>query len=239
MVITVTLDAALEKTLRVPGLRLGVDCRAERAEMRPGGRALRTAMAVRELGGRVAAVGVAGGAEGEYIRDQLDQMGLPNDLTAGRARTPVELRLMDGERVTRIRETPAKASERELREVWRKVSDLAGPGDVAVFAGELPASLTPEMLGGWIDRLRRDGVLTVLDVEEGRKYAAAAPDVLIEEEDNQVLFSSADETLRRERPEEDGDEMVTAHFALELAVSEDWRKAADVSTRSAERRKSF
>lgn len=179
MVITVIMDAALEKTLRIPGFAPGTDCRAEGVTLQPGGRALRTAMAVHGLGGRVAAVGVAGGAEGEYIRDRLDRMGMPNDLAMGRAETPDELRLSDGNCVTRIRETAPAASERELLEVWRKVSDLAGPGDVVLFAGELPESLTPEMLEGWIGELRREGAVTVLDVEGVRRFAAAKPSLLI------------------------------------------------------------
>lgn len=179
MVITVILDAALEKTLYIPGLALGESCRAERVWLQPGGRGLTTAMAVHRLGGRAAAVGIAGGAEGEYIRDQLDSMGLSNDLLLGRARTPINLRLADGERVTHIHEAVPAVTEQELAEVWQKISDLAKPGDIVLLSGELPPSMTPELLSQWISMLRREGVLAALDLAFVQRYAAAKPALLI------------------------------------------------------------
>lgn len=179
MVITVILDAALEKTLRVPGLALGGTCRAERSRLQPGGHGLTAAAAAHSLGGRCAAVGIVGGAEGEYIRDRLDLMGLPNDLVLGRAQTPTNLCLADGDRLTHIREAVSPATDQELLEVWRKVSDLAKPGDAVLFAGELPQSMTPELLNQWIEQLRREGVLTALDLEPVQGYAAVKPSLLI------------------------------------------------------------
>ena len=46
MVITVILDAALEKTLHIPGLALGASCRAERSCLQPGGQGLTAAAAL-------------------------------------------------------------------------------------------------------------------------------------------------------------------------------------------------
>ena len=143
MVITVILDAALEKTLHIPGLALGASCRAERSCLQPGGQGLTAAAALHSLGGQCAAVGIVGGAEGEYIRDRLDLMGLPNDLVLGRAQTPTNLCLADGDRWTHIREAAAAATDQELLEVWQKVSDLAKPGDSVLLAGELPPAMTP------------------------------------------------------------------------------------------------
>lgn len=179
MVITVILDAALERTLDVPGLTLGESCRAEHTQLQPGGQGLTAAMALHNLGGRGAVVGVVGGAEGEYIRDRLDAMGLPNDLVLGRAGTPINLRLTDGNRVTRIREHAPEVSEQELQEVWQKVSDQTRAGDVVLIAGELPQAMTPELLAQWVGCLRSEGVRTVLNIEGGRQYAAVKPSLLI------------------------------------------------------------
>jgi fructose-1-phosphate kinase PfkB-like protein len=179
MVITVILDAALEKTLHIPGLALGASCRAERSCLQPGGQGLTAAAALHSLGGQCAAVGIVGGAEGEYIRDRLDLMGLPNDLVLGRAQTPTNLCLADGDRWTHIREAAAAATDQELLEVWQKVSDLAKPGDSVLLAGELPPAMTPELLAQWVGQLRREGVLVALNLEPAQRYAAAKPSLLI------------------------------------------------------------
>ncbi len=167
MIITVTLNPALSRTIVVRDFEAGRVCQAESSHLEPGGRGIELSKAVCSLGGRGVAVGVVGGAAGEYIRDQLDALGVQNDLVFTRAETRTNLKLFDAARrtVTRINEPGIAVSIQELQEIWEKLTDLADPGDTVVFAGETPSGLANDQLADWIAKLRQDGVRTVLDTE--------------------------------------------------------------------------
>ncbi len=182
MIITVTLNPALSRTIVVRDFEAGRVCRAESSHLEPGGRGIELSKAVCSLGGHGVAVGVVGGAAGEYIRDQLDALGVQNDLVFTRAETRTNLKLFDASRrtVTRVDEPAAAVSVQELQEIWEKLTDLADPGDTVVFAGETPPGLPNDLLADWIGRLRQDGVRTVLDTEGlAMKIGVAACPALI------------------------------------------------------------
>ena len=179
MVITVILDAAMEEEVHVSGLTPGKSHRAERTKIHPGGRGLVAAMAAHTLSGRCAVLGAVAGAEVEYIRDELDRLGIPNDLILSHGRMPVNLRLIDGERETFIRAQGSTVTEGQLEQIWQKLNDLAEPGDVVLLAGELPRAMTPERLVRWTERLSDEGVFVVLETEMDRRDLTARPAVLI------------------------------------------------------------
>lgn len=181
MIITVTLDAALERTIYVSGFKPGKRCKADASRMDPGGRGLEAAAAVCSLGGQCAALGVVGGAAGEYIRDRLDAQGIHNDLIFSRTETRSNLRIVDTEsgETTWIEGQGAPVTAQELQEVWQKLRDLADPGDAVLFTGDLP--MPPEQLAQWIMRLRQDGVLVALEAGglAMKVGAAAGPSLVV------------------------------------------------------------
>ncbi len=185
MIITVTLDSALVKTVFVSGFAPGHVCRAEASRLDPGGKSLEVAKAVSVLGGRGAVLGVAGGAAGEYIRDQLDLLGIQNDLVFTRTETRTDLDLVEAEGgpIARIEEPARAVGAQELQEIWQKLQDLADPGDTVLFAGELPPGCSYELLAEWIGRLRQDGVQVALELSglAMKIGVAAGPSVILQD----------------------------------------------------------
>ena len=71
MIITVTLNAAIDKTLSVPNFRAGRRHRASQSLTLPGGKGVNVARALKTLGQPVIATGLAGGRTGTRIVEQL------------------------------------------------------------------------------------------------------------------------------------------------------------------------
>ncbi len=172
MIITVTLDPALERTVTVHGLTPGQTCRAGASRLELCGQGFGVAAAVRAQGGHCAALGVAGGAAGEYIRDRLDALGVPNDLVFVPTESRTELCLEDGGTVTRITGPGAQLDEQALEQVRLKLEDLAEPGDVVLFAQPLPPGLPEGLPERWAAALRAAGVHVVLEAEGGGEALA-------------------------------------------------------------------
>ena len=73
MIITVTLNAAIDKTLAVPNFQVGRRHRSTEQRTMPGGKGVNVARALKALGQPVIATGLAGGATGTRIIEQLTE----------------------------------------------------------------------------------------------------------------------------------------------------------------------
>ena len=73
MIITVTLNAAIDKTLAVPNFQIGRRHRSSEQRTMPGGKGVNVARSLKALGQPVIATGLAGGATGTRIIEQLTQ----------------------------------------------------------------------------------------------------------------------------------------------------------------------
>ena len=79
MIITVTLNAAIDKSLSVPNFRLGRRHRSVEQTTLAGGKGVNVARALKTLGQPVIATGLAGGATGTRLVEQLTAESILND----------------------------------------------------------------------------------------------------------------------------------------------------------------
>jgi 1-phosphofructokinase/tagatose 6-phosphate kinase len=71
MIVTVTLNAAVDRTLTVPNFQLGHRHRASQSMTMAGGKGINVARALKLLDTPVIATGLAGGQTGERIIEEL------------------------------------------------------------------------------------------------------------------------------------------------------------------------
>jgi 1-phosphofructokinase/tagatose 6-phosphate kinase len=167
MIITVTLNAAIDKTLAVPNFRLGRRHRAVEQTAKAGGKGVNVARALRALGQPVIATGIAGGPTGTRIVEHLTDEGILNDFVRIREESRTSTAVVDptsGEQ-TEINEHGPHVSEAELDLFVDKLLYLAKGAAVCVFAGSLPRGVDAGLYGRLIEEMRRLGVTTVLDAE--------------------------------------------------------------------------
>lgn len=182
MIITVTLNAAIDKTLAVPNFRLGRRHRAVEQTAMAGGKGVNVARALRALGQPVIATGVAGGHTGTRIVEHLTEEGILNDFVRIREESRTSTAVVDptsGEQ-TEINERGPQVSAGELELFVDKLLYLAKGAAVCVFAGSLPRGVDADLYGRLIEEMRRLGVTTVID-SEGEPLLMAtrkAPDVV-------------------------------------------------------------
>ena len=81
MIVTVTLNAALDVTYRLDRLRPGGTNRVASVTERAGGKGVNVARVLSARGRQVRVAGLAGGASGEMLRADLDRAALPHLLT--------------------------------------------------------------------------------------------------------------------------------------------------------------
>jgi 1-phosphofructokinase family hexose kinase len=182
MIITVTLNAAIDKTLAVPNFRLGRRHRAVEQTSMAGGKGVNVARALKALGQPVIATGVAGGPTGTRIIEQLTDEAILNDFVRIREESRMSTAVVDptsGEQ-TEINERGPSVSEAELELFVDKLLYLAQGAAMCVFSGSLPLGVQQGLYGRLIEELRRLNVTTVLDSEGEplRLATRSAPDVV-------------------------------------------------------------
>jgi 1-phosphofructokinase/tagatose 6-phosphate kinase len=167
MIVTVTLNAALDRTLTVPNFARGQRHRASLGLTLAGGKGINVARALKRLDVPVVATGLAGGRTGTRIVEELTNEAILNDFVriAGESRTSTVVVDPMSNSFTEINEWGPEVTTEELALLAEKIHYLARAGDVVVFAGTLPRGVDDERYGGLIRDLNRRQVSTVLDSE--------------------------------------------------------------------------
>lgn len=167
MIITVTLNAAIDKSLSVPNFRLGRRHRTVEQTTLPGGKGVNVARTLKTLGQPVIATGFAGGATGTRIVEALTEEAILNDFVRIREESRTNTAVLDptnGEQ-TEINERGPAVSARELELFRDKLLYLARGADIVVFAGSLPRGLEPDVYAEMTRELRKMGLVIVLDTD--------------------------------------------------------------------------
>src|SRR5438105_6513579 len=167
MIVTVTMNAALDRTLTVPNFRSGHRHRASAGLTLAGGKGINVARALKRLGVPVVATGLAGGRTGTRVVEELTGEAILNDFVriVDESRTSTAVVDPTANTFTEINEWGPQVQPAELEMLIDKLHYLARGADVVVFAGSLPRGVDEAFYAEAIRDLNRRHVQTVLDVE--------------------------------------------------------------------------
>ena len=182
MIITVTLNAAIDKSLSVPSFRLGRRHRTVEQRTMPGGKGVNVARSLKTLGRPVIATGFAGGATGTRIVEQLTEESILNDFVRIREESRTNTAVHDPTTGTQteINERGPEVTAKEVELFRDKLLYLASGAAIVVFAGSLPRGVDPDVYAELIRELHRMKVTTVVDAdgEPMRQAVRAEPQVV-------------------------------------------------------------
>jgi 1-phosphofructokinase family hexose kinase len=165
VIVTVTLNAALDRTVRVPNFQVGGRHRADSSLSLPGGKGVNVARALRSLGQPVIATGLAGGRAGLHIIEELTTEGILNDFVriADESRTSTAVIDSTNNQQTEINEYGPSVQPAELDVLVDKIRYLSKGADVFVLAGSLPRDVPSDYYEILLRELRRERIVTAVD----------------------------------------------------------------------------
>lgn len=181
MIVTVTLNPVLDRTLKVSEIVLNEMARVLETREDWGGKGFNVSRALKALGAPSLALGFAGGATGEKLAAGLQQLGIATDLTsiAGETRTNIVITNCAGTQYVKANESGPTVSEPEAAAFLERVRTMARPGDLWALCGSLPPGLPADFYAQLIGLLRERGIRVLLDTSgeplrlglEARPYA--------------------------------------------------------------------
>ena len=202
MILTVTLNAAIDRTVAVPNFRLGQRHRAVESRTVAGGKGVNVARALKLLGRPVIATGLVGGSTGTRIVERLGEESILNEFTRIEGESRTNLAVIDpttGEQ-TEINERGPQVGPEEIDMFVEKLLYLAQGATICVLAGSTPPGSDPDVYARLVTALRALGVISVLDTDGEQMRAAlraepavVAPNVLEAEEAVGHEFNDGDD----------------------------------------------
>jgi 1-phosphofructokinase family hexose kinase len=167
VIVTVTMNAALDRTLTVPNFHRGHRHRASNVLTLAGGKGINVARALKRLDVPVVATGLAGGRTGTRIVEELTAEAILNDFVRIGEESRTSTAVVDPTETsyTEINEWGPKVEPDELEMLFEKLHYLCRGADFIVFAGSLPRGVEDGFYAEAIRDLNRRGVPVVLDTE--------------------------------------------------------------------------
>jgi len=182
MIITVTLNAAIDKSLSVPSFRLGRRHRTVEQTTMAGGKGVNVARTLKTLGQPVIATGFQGGPTGTRIVEGLTEESILNDFVRIREESRTNTAVYDPTNgvMTEINERGPAVTAKEVELFRDKLLYLARGADIVVLAGSLPRGVGTDIYAGLIRDLRRLDVQVIVDTDGDplRQAVRAEPTII-------------------------------------------------------------
>ena len=181
MVVTVSMNPAIDKTVEIPCLQPGGLNRITRVEYDAGGKGINVSKTIRELGGESIAAGFLGGNAGKMIENVLNEKQIRHDFiwVEGETRTNTKVFEINGA-VTELNEPGPVIIPEQIEGLLEKLSGYADKNTLFILAGSIPNSVDKDIYARIIRLVHKKGAKVLMDAdgELFRCALAAGPDMI-------------------------------------------------------------
>lgn len=166
MIITVTLNPAIDKTAQVEQMVPNGLNRLNNIILDVGGKGINVSKAIKELGGKSICTGFVAGSNGKWIEEKLDSLGLDYKFHHVQGNTRINLKVLDRDmNLTELNDTGDQISENDLRYLKADLLDMVSANDIVVLAGSVPAGVPTTIYQELITLLKEKGAKVVMDAD--------------------------------------------------------------------------
>jgi 1-phosphofructokinase len=167
MIITVTLNPAVDKTVEINDVHINRVNRVLSVRLDAGGKGINVSKIIMSLGGESRAIGFLGGKAGMFIKEYLDNMGIANDFVVIKGETRTNLKIVDPLQHTNtdINEMGPEITSEDIQQIDNYISHTVGEKSVMVFSGSVPPNMENDIYQKWIHSAKQKGARTLLDAD--------------------------------------------------------------------------
>lgn len=143
MILTVTLNAAIDKRYVVEEFKVGEVNRVKECSYTPGGKGLNVSKPAAISGAEVVATGFLGGHAGKYIEEEIEKFGIKSEFYHLKQESRSCINIWDEKnRVqTEFLEPGFTVTEEDFKNFEEKFRSLAAKADVIAMSGSVPKGL--------------------------------------------------------------------------------------------------
>ncbi|MFK4074117.1 1-phosphofructokinase [Ectopseudomonas khazarica] len=172
-ILTLTLNPALDLTLRLPSLQPGAINRCDELRSHAAGKGLNVAQVLADLGHSLSVSGFLGRANAVPFERLMQARGF-HDLfvrVPGETRSNIKLAEADG-RITDLNGPGPQVEAEHLQRLEEELQPLLVGHDAVVVAGSLPRGVTTQWFASLLRRIKASGIPLVVDSSGAALQAA-------------------------------------------------------------------
>lgn len=181
MIITVTMNPAIDKTAELETFCHEGLNRLQNVVIDAGGKGINVSKTIRELGGETIATGFLGGTGGAVIQKVLCDKGITADFIQVDGETRTNMKVVEpGGVLTELNEPGPAIEGKDVDALLKKLESYAGEDAFFVLAGSVPAGVDPHIYRKIIERVHEKGSKVFLDADGALFVNAleAGPDII-------------------------------------------------------------
>ena len=164
MILTVSCNPAIDKTYNTSNVMIGQINRMRDLVSIPGGKAVNVTKVLRQFDAHVTATGFVGGYTGEFIEEELRNMGVNTSFTTIRGLTRSNMNIIgDDGYVTEILEPGPKILSFEREDFMDRFRELVKISEYVVLSGSLTEGLLEDFYAKLIKICNDHGAKAFLD----------------------------------------------------------------------------
>lgn len=167
MIITVTLNPAIDKTMEIDNFKVGSINRESSIRLDAGGKGINVSKVIHSLKENSRAVGILAGRNGEFIKKYMDLLYIENDFLFIEGESRINTKIVDriNHTNTDINERGTYISQGDLNNVSSKVFHDTDDKTIIVLSGSVPDSVDKNIYGNWITKSKEKGAKIILDAD--------------------------------------------------------------------------
>jgi 1-phosphofructokinase len=181
MIVTVTLNPAIDKTAYVPQVIAGGLNRLENIRQDAGGKGINVSRMLHQLGQASIATGFLGGQSGSFIADALKEEGIEADFVWIKEQTRTNLKVMSASgSLSEFNEPGPSVNKEQLDQLEEILKKHAFDHSCVILSGNTGPNVSKEIYKKWIELVHIQGGKVILDAD-GELFAQgvkAHPDIL-------------------------------------------------------------
>ncbi len=189
MIITLTLNPALDKTVYIDPLIPGGLNRVKDYEIDAGGKGLNVSKVVSMLGGKSIVTGFYGGANVPIFDAEIEKLGATNEFITVDGNTRTNLKVLDDVNgITEINEAGITVTKDEENAIIAKLLEISDENSIVVLAGSMHKNASPDFYEMLCNKLKEKGAKVFLDADnEAFANALKAKPALIKPNSDELL----------------------------------------------------
>lgn len=168
MIITITLNPAIDKTISISDFKVDHVNKIESQRIDPAGKGINVSKVIKALNGESIALGIIGGETGNEIKRYLNDAGIKSDFVNVDKKTRSNLKIVDyvNHTFTDINEQGAFVNEIKQKEIVNKILEYANKDNLLVLSGSTPEGFDKTIYKEIVEKAQAKGAKVILDASE-------------------------------------------------------------------------
>lgn len=166
MIITLTMNPAVDKTAELDTIQVGGLNRLKNIVMDAGGKGINVSKTIHNLNGNSIAVAIVGGNAGNFIENEMKRLQVNYDFMYIDGNSRTNLKIVDQDKVlTEFNENGPSPNAEQLQKLSQKIESMLKEDDILVLSGSVPKEVKKDYYYDLIRIAKNKNAKTILDAD--------------------------------------------------------------------------